>query len=337
MLDYLNSAFLLLNYLVVPGIAYACQLALGALGVTLIFSILRFSNFAFGELMSFGAMFTIFITWGFQAFGVSFGPVPTALVALPFAALVSIGLVLFTDKTIYSFYRKKGVDPVIMLIVSIGVMFVMAGLTRFLIGTEDRVFSDGARFVLKARDMKRDLGLSEGVTVKTSQIITVIMTLTSTGFLFWFLEKTKTGKTMRAFSDNEDLALLSGINPEKVIQLTWIIAAVLATIAGALYGLDKSYKPFVFQQLLLPIFASAIVGGLGNPLGAVIGGFVIAFSEVILTYAYTKFLHYTVPASWIPDGLVQFLPTDYKFAISFAILVLILLFRPTGILKGKLQ
>ena len=85
---------------------------------------------------------------------------------------------------------------------------------------------------------------------------------------------------MRAFSDNEDLALLSGINPERVVAVTWIIAAALATIAGVLYGLDKSFKPFTYFQLLLPIFAAAIVGGLGNPLGAIAGGFVIAFSEV---------------------------------------------------------
>ena len=251
--------------------------------------------------------------------------------------MLSIALALLTDRTVYRFYRIKRVDPVIMLIVSMGVMFTMAGLTRFFIGTEDRVFADGARFILKARDMKETLGLSEGVTVKTSQVITVVMTLASAIWLFWFLGKTKIGKMMRAFSDNKDLALLSGINPERIIRLTWIIAAILATIAGTLYGLDKSYKPFVYQQLLLPIFAAAIVGGLGNPLGAVVGGFVVAFSEVILTYAYTKFLHYTLPASWVPDGLVQFLPTDYKFAISFMILVLILIFRPTGILRGKLQ
>ncbi len=335
MQDYANADLLLINYLIVPGIAYGCQLALGALGVTLVFSVLRFSNFAHGELMSAGTMFAIFATWGLQAMGLSFGPVPTALVALPFAILASIAVVLLTDKAIYRFYRAKRSDPVILLIVSIGVMFVMAGMIRFLIGPDDRTFNDGARFILMAREVKVYLGLSEGVTVKTSQAITVLVASIAAGSLFWFLDKTRIGKMMRAFSDNEDLALLSGINPERIVQLAWVLAAVLATIAGTLYGLDKSYKPFVFQQLLLPIFAAAIVGGLGNPLGAVIGGFVIAFSEVALTYAYTKFLGYTLPPAWVPDGLVQFLPTDYKFAISFVILVLILLYRPTGILRGK--
>ena len=140
---------------------------------------------------------------------------------------------------------------------------------------------------------------------------------------------------MRAYSDNEDLALLSGINPERVVMITWILTAALATISGTLYGLDKSYKPFIFLQLLLPIFAAAIVGGLGNPLGAIAGGFVIAFSEVGVTFAYRKFLAYLLPEAWAPEGLVQLLSTDYKFAVSFVILVLVLLTRPTGIFRGK--
>ncbi|MEM7670889.1 MAG: branched-chain amino acid ABC transporter permease, partial [Pseudomonadota bacterium] len=153
--------------------------------------------------------------------------------------------------------------------------------------------------------------------------------------LFYFLNKTRTGKSMRAFSDNEDLALLSGINPERVVVITWIIVAALATTAGVLYGLDKSFKPFTYFQLLLPIFASAIVGGLGNPVGAIVGAFVIAFSEITFTYAFKKVFGYLLPESLEPDGLVQLLSTDYKFAVSFAILVIVLLFRPTGLFYGK--
>ena len=111
--------------------------------------------------------------------------------------------------------------------------------------------------------------------------------------------------------------------------------AALATIAGTLYGLDKSFKPFVYFQLLLPIFAAAIVGGLGNPLGAIAGGFVIAFSEVTVTYAWKKVITYVVPDAWAPDGLVQLLSTEYKFAVSFVILVIVLLIKPTGLFKGK--
>ena len=140
---------------------------------------------------------------------------------------------------------------------------------------------------------------------------------------------------MRAYSDNEDLALLSGINPERVVMVTWLIVAALATIAGVLYGLDKTFKPFTYFQLLLPIFASAIVGGLGNPIGAIAGGFVIAFSEVTITYAWKKVLKYALPENLEPSTLVQLLSTDYKFAVSFVILVIVLLFRPTGLFRGK--
>ena len=154
--------------------------------------------------------------------------------------------------------------------------------------------------------------------------------------LFWFLNRTRTGKSMRAFSDNEDLALLSGINPERVVMITWLIVAALATIAGVLYGLDKSFKPFTYFQLLLPIFAAAIVGGLGNPLGAIAGGFLIAFSEVTVTYAFKKVVDLPPARSaGSPTASSQLLSTDYKFAVSFAILLIVLLFKPTGLFKGK--
>ena len=118
-------------------------------------------------------------------------------------------------------------------------------------------------------------------------------------------------------------------------MMTWMIVATLATIAGVLYGLDKSFKPFTYFQLLLPIFASAIVGGLGNPVGAIAGGFVIAFSEVTITYAWKKILVYLMPEALEPSGLVQLLSTDYKFAVSFVILLIVLLFKPTGLFKGQ--
>jgi branched-chain amino acid transport system permease protein len=158
-----------------------------------------------------------------------------------------------------------------------------------------------------------------------------VMVVTVTA-VFWFLQKTRTGKAMRAYSDNEDLALLSGINPDRVVMITWILVAVLATIAGTLYGLDKSFRPFTYFQLLLPIFAAAIVGGVGQPVGAIAGGFIIAFSEVMVTYAYKGFVGYF---GWNPEGLLQMLGTDYKFAVSFIILVVVLLIRPTGIFRGK--
>jgi len=219
--------------------------------------------------------------------------------------------------------------------VSMGVMFIYNGLTRLIIGPGDQNFADGERFLISARDFRDLTGLSEGLALKSTQAITVVVAFLVVALLFWFLNHTRTGKSMRAYSDNEDLALLSGINPERVVMITWMIVAALATIAGTLYGLDKSFKPFTYFQLLLPIFAAAIVGGLGSPVGAIAGGFVIAFSEVTITYAWKKVLGYVMPEGLQPDGLVQLMSTDYKFAVSFVILLIVLLIKPTGLFKGK--
>ncbi len=334
-MDITNSLVLFANFVLVPATAYGAQLALGALGVTLIFGILRFANFAHGELMSFGAMATILVTWFMQGQGISIAPLPTALLALPFGILAAILITLLTDRTVYRFYRRQRADPIIMAIVSVGVMFVMTGLVRFIIGPDDQSFADGERFLIRAGEFKQMTGLKEGLAIKVSQVITVGIAFAVVAGLFWYLQKTRGGKAMRAYSDNEDLALLSGIDPDRVVMIAWVIAATLAAVAGVLYGLDKTYKPFIYMQLLLPIFAAAIVGGIGQPVGAILGGFVIAFSEIMVTYAYKKFLTYLVPESWAPDSLVQLLSTDYKFAVSFIILVVVLLIRPTGIIRGK--
>ncbi len=333
-MELLNALALLSNYVFVPAIAYGSQLALGALGVTLVFGILRFSNFAHGDTMALGTMVTILFTWWFQSMGINLGPLPTALLALPFGIIFCSLFVLLSDRLVYRFYRSKRADPVIYLIASVGIMFVTNGVVRFIIGPDDQNFADGERFIIKAREFKQMTGLAEGVSIKVSQGITLTTMIIVVAALFWFLNRTRSGKSMRAYSDNEDLALLSGINPDRVVMITWIIAAALATIAGTLYGLDKSFKPFTYFQLLLPIFASAIVGGLGNPLGAIAGGFVIAFSEIMVTYAYKRVVAYLTPGDWVPDGLVQLLSTDYKFAVSFLILLLVLLVRPNGIFKG---
>ena len=334
-MDFLNAIILLLNYLFVPALAYGSQLALGAIFVSLIYGILRFAYFTAGDLMSFGTMFTILFTWYFQSLGISLGFLPTALIAIPFGIIVTIFYVLLKDKLVFSYYRTKKSPPVMLAMVSIGTMFVTQAIVRIVIGPFDRRFFDGEKFIIKANEFKEMTGLNEGLAIKSTQVITLFVTIIVVSILFWFLNKTKTGKSMRAYSDNEDLALLSGIDPKRVVMITWVIAAILATVGGALYGLDKSFKPFTYFNNMLPIFAAAIVGGIGNPFGAFLGGYVIAFSEILLTYAYKKFFVYILPESLEPDGLLQLLSTDYKFAVSFSILVIVLLFRPSGIFKGK--
>ncbi len=319
-MDFINAPIVLLNYTVIPALTYGSQLALGAIFVTLIYGILRFANFATGDMMSFGTMFGVLLTYYFQSKGISFGFLPTAFLI---------------DKTVFSYYRIKKSPPVQLAMVSLGVMFVTQAIIRIIIGPTDRRFLDGEKFILKATEFKEMTGLSEGLTIKSTQAITLVVTVVVVSIMFWFLNKTKTGTRMRAYSDNEDLALLSGIDPKRVVMITWIIAGILATIGGILYGLDKSYRPFVYFNNMLPIFAAAIVGGIGNPYGAFFGGYVIAFAEIFLTYAYKRFFVYLLPESLEPNSLMQLLSTDYKFAISFSILVVVLLFRPSGIFEGK--
>ncbi|MCY4543472.1 MAG: branched-chain amino acid ABC transporter permease [Rhodobacteraceae bacterium] len=334
-MEAVNALVLLGNYVIVPGLAYGSQLGLSALGVTLIYGVLRFSNFAHGDTMAFGAMIALLVTWLLQSMEISIAPLPTALLALPVAIAGTALLVLAFDYGVYRHFRRVKASPVVFVIASTGVMFVMQGLIRFIVGPNDRNLADGSRFIVRARDFKDAFGLNEGLAIKASQVLTLGITIVLVLWLFWFLHRTKTGKAMRAYADNEDLARLSGISPQTVVMLAWTLTAALATTAGVLYGLDKTFKPLIYFHLLLPTFAAAIVGGLGNPLGALAGGFIVAFSEIGITYAYKRFLVYILPESMEPAGLVQLLSTEYKFAVSFFILVVVLLVRPTGIFAGR--
>ena len=335
--DIVNALVLLANFVVVPAVAYGSQLALGALGITLVYGILRFANFSHGDLMAFGTMVAILGTWQLQAWDIGLGLLPTALLALPVGVAAAVIVSLAADRMVFRFYRLRRSAPIILSIASVGVMFVLNGGVRLIIGPDNRAFLDGARFLISAREFKSLTGLAEGLSVRTSQVLTLALAVLAVAALFWFLRRTRAGKAMRAYADNEDLALLSGIEPSRVVLLTWVITASLAATAGTLYGLDKSFHPFTYFQLLLPMFAAAIVGGIGQPHGAIAGGFLVAFSEIALTYPYKKFLQYLLPEDLHPDGLVQLLSTDYKLSVSFVILVVVLLWRPTGLFGGRLS
>ena len=337
LIDLLNALALLTNFVIVPGLTYGCQLALGALGITMVYSTLRFANLAHGEMMSFATMCTIFATWWLQSQAISIHPLPVALLALPIGVMAFSMYALTADFLVFRYYRRIRAKPEIMLVASIGLLAFTGGTLRFIIGPEDQVFFDGARFIMTVGDFKSWTGLDEGIALKTSQALTFGFTIVMCWFLFWFLKSTRTGKSMRAYSNNEDLARLSGISPQRVVMVTWLIVAFLITLSGVLYGLDKSFKPDTYFNLTLPLFAAAIVGGVGNPVGAIAGGFIIAFSELFITFAYKRVLEYILPDVLAPSGLVQFLATDYKIALSFFILVIVLLVRPTGFFGSKMR
>ena len=334
-IDIINAFALMTNFVILPALSYGSQLALGALAVTLVYSVLRFSNFAQGDSMAFGTMIVILLTGFMIKQGWTISGFPTAILVIPLAIIGTAIYLLTMDRLVYRFYRRVKAKSITIVMASIGVMFITGGLVRFILGVRPKTFADGERFIFSVREFKAYTGLEQGIALKTSQFLTITVAVLLVAFVFYFLQKTKTGKTMRAYSDNKELALLSGINPDKVVQITWLLVAALTTIAGALYGLDKGFSAQHYHLLLRPIFASVIVGGVGSPLGAIAGAFLIAFSEVLLTYAYKKFLIYLLPLSMHPNSLIQLIGTEYKYAISFVILVIVLLIRPTGIFKGK--
>ena len=153
-LDFINAIILISNFIIVPALTYGSQLALGALGVTLIYSVLRFSNFSHGEFMSFGTMITILTTWYLQKNNITIYPFPTALLALPIGIIFTIFLVISLDFFVFKYHREKKSSPVTFLIASIGLMFFIGGIIRFTIGPNDQVFSDGQRFIIKAKTFK---------------------------------------------------------------------------------------------------------------------------------------------------------------------------------------
>ena len=334
-IDIINAFALLTNFVILPALSYGSQLALGALAVTLVYSVLRFSNFAQGDSMAFGTMIVILLSGFMIGRGWTISGIPTALLIIPIAIVFTSIYLLTMDRLIYRHYRKIKAKSITIVMSSIGVMFVTGGIVRIILGASPQRFADGERFIFSVREFKAYTGLEQGIALKTSQFLTVTIAILLVAFIFYFLQKTKTGKAMRAYSDNKELALLSGINPDKVVQITWLLVAGLTTIAGTLYGLDKGFAPQQYHLLLLPIFASVIVGGIGSPIGAIAGAFLVAFSEVFLTYAYKKFLIYLLPLSMHPSSLVQLIGTEYKYAISFVILVIVLLIKPTGLFKGK--
>ncbi len=195
MTDLINALVLLSNFVLIPAITYGSQLALGALGITIIYGILRFANFAYGDLMAFATTFTILFTWYFQSIGISFGVLPTALLAIPFAIIVTIIFCLITDKLVFGYYRIKKSPSVTIAMVSLGVMFVTNAIVRIIIGPYDRRFADGERFIIRANEFKEMTGLNEGLAIKSTQVLTIVITIIVVSLLFWFLNKTKTGKS----------------------------------------------------------------------------------------------------------------------------------------------
>lgn len=332
----MNELIFFINKVLVSGAAIGSVYAMGAIGVTLVFGILRFAHFAHGDMMTMGAFFAFALTVMFPGAGQVFG-LPTGFVMLPFAMALTAVIAVALDKTFYQPLRENHVSPVVMVMASIGVTLMLQGLIRLFGGIEARHFffderKDIFRIALPFESASRKIVITE------PQILLFLFTLFAVFAIHYILNRTKFGKAMRAVADNPDLARVSGINIDKVVIVTWLIAGSLAAAAGTLLSLDVSLKPDLSFNLLLPIFAAAIVGGVGHPYGAIVGGYVVGFAETLSIFNWAILLRPFRDSfpEWLelPTKLAL-VPTEYKITVPFFILVLILVWRPTGIFKGK--
>ncbi|MWJ28862.1 branched-chain amino acid ABC transporter permease [Halomonas sp. ZH2S] len=332
----MNEFMFFINNVLVAGSVSGSIYAIGAVGVTLVFSIMRFAHFAHADMMTFGAFMVLALTTAFPAAGAGFG-MPTAVVMLPVAMALTALLAVGIDKAFYKPLRAHGVKPIVLVIGSLGVTLMLQGVIRLFAGTGGQnLYVDDRKEIFR---MVLPLeGVRVPVVITEPQLYLFVLTLVSVVALHLFLNRSRLGKAMRAMSDNPELAQASGINTNTIVAVTWVIVGSLAAIAGTLLSLDVTFKPDLSFFLLLPIFAAAIVGGVGHPYGAIAGGFVVGFAETLAVFNWNVLLRPYRDS--FPDWLelpsnLAFVGTEYKIVVPFFILVAILIWRPTGIFKGK--
>lgn len=332
----MNELVFFINNVIVAGSVTGSIYAIGAVGVTLVFSIMRFAHFAHADMMTFGAFMVLLLTMAFPGAGAALG-LPTAVVMLPLAMLLTAGLAVGIDKVFYKPLRAHGVKPIVMVIASLGVTLMLQGLIRLFAGTSgESLYVDDRKEIFRLALPFE--GVRAPIVVTEPQLILFVLTIASVVGLHLFLSRSRLGKAMRAMSDNPDLARASGINTNLIVAVTWVIVGGLAAIAGTLLSLDVTFKPDLSFFLLLPIFAAAIVGGVGHPYGAIAGGFVVGFAETLAVFNWGVLLRPfrdSLP-EWLANaGNLAFVGTEYKIVVPFFLLVAILVWRPTGIFKGK--
>lgn len=276
----------------INGLASGSIYALGAIGLSLVYAILKLVNFAHGDFMTLGGYvaFAVNVSWGM--------PLVVAIVAA-IAAVAALGLV--TEATIWRPMRKRGAGVMQMLLLSIGLAFVVRNALLFFAGGESRLLRVD-------NTASYDIGIGR---ISLLQVIVIAVAGVALVGVALMLTHTYVGKSMRALSDSFDLAEVSGINTRRVVTYTWILGGGLAGLAGVLAAIFTNLTPNMGWTLLLGIFAAIILGGIGNPFGALVGGLALGL---------------------VQEWSTNFVAPTYKEAIGFAVLILALLFRPNGLL-----
>lgn len=289
------------NFYLIPGITLGSIYALGAVGVSMIFGILRFAHFAHGDLMTTGAYIALVSVW---VLGIS------PLAAIPIAMAVTAVVALLLDRLFYKPLRE--LPTIYTVIASFGVALILRSLIQVLWGTESHVYSSG---------FQKPLIFFDTIRIASRHIQIIIATVSITVLLHFFLKHSRMGRSMRAVSDDPVLAGIAGIRTERVIAFTWITGASLAAIAGVFVGLDTDVHTNLGWNMLLPMFAAALLGGIGKPMGAIAGGLIIGIAEELVSYPFMG---------------VSVLSPSYKSAVAFIIMLVLLIYRPQGLFKGRL-
>jgi neutral amino acid transport system permease protein len=281
--------------LIVNGIAVGSIIALAAVGLTLTYGILRLSNFAHGDFLTLGAYLTLLV----NSFGLNIW------LSMIVAVAGTVGAMLLSETLLWSRMRKIRANSTTLIIISIG-------LALFL--------RNGIILIWGGRNQNYNLPITPaldifGVKVPQNQLLVLALAVLSIGALHYLLQNTKIGKAMRAVADDLDLAKVSGIDVEQVIFWTWLIAGTVTSLGGSMYGLITAVRPNMGWFLILPLFASVILGGIGNPYGAIAAAFIIGIVQEVST---------------------PLLGSQYKQGVALLIMILVLLIRPKGLFKGTM-
>ena len=291
-----------INFYLIPGIVLGSIYALGAIGVSLVFGILRFANFAHGELMLIGA----YVTYSLIQF-TGLHPLVVLPIAMLFTSLVALGI----DHSFYKPFRAS--KSTIVIVASFGIALMARSAVQIIWGVDQFSYSPGR--------IQMPMVFFDTLRISPKHIWIVSFTLVLMAITHVILSYTRAGKAMRAMSDSAELARLTGINTENVVKTTWVLGASLATAAGVFLGWDSHLHSMMGFYMLLPMFAAAILGGIGQPYGAMVGGLIVGLAEELSAYP------------WIGEN--PLLSPAYKAGVAFTLMIIMLIWRPSGLFRGR--
>jgi neutral amino acid transport system permease protein len=283
--------------LIANGLVTGSIIAIAAIGLSLVYGILKIVNFAHGEYLTFGAYMAFFVN-------VTLGAPMVTAVLFAMAATALLGILL--ELILWRPMRARGAGIVSLFIVAIGLALVLRHIIFLVCGPSPRKYDVDIFQVY-------DLG---PIRLSLSQIVVIAIAFTAIILVGLMLARTRLGKAMRALSDNRELASVAGIDVDRVIAYTWILGASLAGLGGVLQGLlQNAFTPNMGFTLLLPIFAAVVLGGVGSAYGALVGGLALGLAMEVSTW----------------DALAGGVAAVYKPVVAFVVLILTLLFRPQGV------